>query len=94
METSVISQQQHNQMYLCSRWHYDTQNGHASNDARDDHSLAYVLGTREGMLDVFVRELNVESVLYESSILVLFGLISIGLAYSYIIFDEKLKMIL
>jgi len=35
----------------------------------------------EGMLDVFVRELNVESVLYESSILVLFGLISIGLAY-------------
>ncbi|RUM74317.1 MAG: hypothetical protein DSZ11_04220 [Sulfurovum sp.] len=35
----------------------------------------------EGMLDVFVRELNVESVLYESSVLVLFGLISIGLAY-------------
>jgi len=35
----------------------------------------------EGMLDVFVRELNVQSVLYESSVLVLFGLISIGLAY-------------
>ena len=35
----------------------------------------------EGMLDVFVRELGVQSVLYESSVLVLFGLVSIFLAY-------------
>ena len=35
----------------------------------------------EGMLDVFVRELGVQSVLYESSVLVLFGIISLILAY-------------
>ena len=35
----------------------------------------------EGMVDVFIRELGVKSVLYESSILVLFGLISLTLAY-------------
>ena len=35
----------------------------------------------EGMVDVFIRELGVQSVLYESSILVLFGLISLTLAY-------------
>lgn len=35
----------------------------------------------EGMLDVFVRQLGVESVLYESSVLVVFGIISLILAY-------------
>jgi ABC-2 type transport system permease protein len=35
----------------------------------------------EGMLDVFVRELGVQSVLYDSSVLVLFGIISLTLAY-------------
>jgi len=35
----------------------------------------------EGMLDVFVRDLGVTSVLYESSVLVLFGIISLILAY-------------
>lgn len=35
----------------------------------------------EGMLDVFIRELGVSSVLYESSVLILFGLISLLLAY-------------
>ena len=35
----------------------------------------------EGMVDVFIRELGVQSVLYESSILVLFGILSLTLAY-------------
>jgi ABC-2 type transport system permease protein len=35
----------------------------------------------EGMLDVFVRELGVKSVLFDSSVLVLFGIISLILAY-------------
>ncbi|MCK5854876.1 MAG: ABC transporter permease [Sulfurovaceae bacterium] len=35
----------------------------------------------EGMLNVFVRELGVQSVLYQSSVLVLFGIISLILAY-------------
>jgi ABC-2 type transport system permease protein len=35
----------------------------------------------EGMLDVFVRELGVQSVLFDSSVLVLFGIISLILAY-------------
>ena len=34
----------------------------------------------EGMLDVFVRNLGVEAVLYESVVLVLFGIISLSLA--------------
>ncbi len=35
----------------------------------------------EGMLDIFIRELGVASILYESSVLVLFGIISLILAY-------------
>jgi ABC-2 type transport system permease protein len=35
----------------------------------------------EGMLDVFVRNLGAEAVLFESAILVLFGIISLSLAY-------------
>jgi ABC-2 type transport system permease protein len=35
----------------------------------------------EGMLDVFVRELGVKSVLFDSSVLVLFGITSLILAY-------------
>ena len=35
----------------------------------------------EGMLDVFVRELGVQSVLFDSSVLVLFGITSLILAY-------------
>ncbi len=35
----------------------------------------------EGMLDVFVRDLGVEAVLFESAVLVVFGIISLSLAY-------------
>jgi len=35
----------------------------------------------EGMLDIFVRELGVEAVLYDSFVLLLFGFISLFLAY-------------
>jgi hypothetical protein len=34
----------------------------------------------EGMLDVFVRKLGVGAVVYESVVLVLFGLVSLGVA--------------
>jgi len=37
----------------------------------------------EGMLDVFVRKLGLSSVLYEASVLVIFGIISLAMAIHY-----------
>jgi len=37
----------------------------------------------EGMLDVFVRNLGVNSILFESAVLVVFGIVSLGLALWY-----------
>ncbi|MCK4442240.1 MAG: ABC transporter permease, partial [Sulfurovaceae bacterium] len=42
----------------------------------------------DGMLDVFVRDLGVSSVVYESTILVVFGLVSLSIAS--IFYDRKL----
>ena len=42
----------------------------------------------EGMLDVFVRNLGVGSVIFESAILVVFGIVSLGLAIWY--YDRKI----
>jgi len=42
----------------------------------------------EGMLDIFVRNLGVSAVVYESAVLVLFGLISLSLATFF--YDKKL----
>jgi len=41
----------------------------------------------EGMLDIFVRNLGVGSILFESAVLVLFGIISLGLAIWY--YDKR-----